>query len=220
MPKSRPKICQNILLVEGKEDLLTIPYLIESHGISWDSDARRAPIWIEQYEGYSNLLQPDVIYTELQSSGLQALGIMIDADEDLANRWQQLRMACLPYISALPNQIPDTGLICNASSGTRFGAWIMPNNQSCGMLETFLSYMIPESGEALWQYSQEVVQEAKKRGALFIDNHLDKANIYTWLAWQKPPGQPFSYALKDRILDPQHSKSQSFVNWFKRLYQL
>lgn len=96
----------------------------------------------------------------------------------------------------------------------------MPDNRISGMLETFLAYLIPEEGDALWEYAQEVATEAKNRGALFISAHQDKANIYTWLAWQKPPGRQLHDAVKFKMLNPKHPKSQTFIQWFKRLYDL
>ena len=89
-----------------------------------------------------------------------------------------------------------------------------------GMLETFLTYMIPEDGATLWQFAQAVTSEAKGKGAVFTELHLDKANIYTWLAWQNPPGRQLHQAIMERILHPNHPNAQRFVTWFKTLYGL
>ena len=56
---------------------------------------------------------------------------------------------------------------------------MMPDNKMCGMLETFLTYMIPDENESIWNYAQTIVMEAKNLGAPFIKNHTDKANIHT-----------------------------------------
>jgi ABC-type glycerol-3-phosphate transport system substrate-binding protein len=97
----------------------------------------------------------------------------------------------------------------------------MPDNQTQGMLETFLKYLVPDERQSLWEYAQEVTQEAKQKGARFKDpHHLDKANIYTWLAWQNPPGRQLHDAVKQKILNPNHPKAQDFVKWFKALYDL
>ena len=99
----------------------------------------------------------------------------------------------------------------------------MPDNKMRGMLETFLTSIIPTGNEPLWQFAQEAAQEAKSKGATFKDTHLDKANIYTWLAWQDPPGlqihEPIKHS-KDQILNPMHPNAQKFVTWFKNLYDL
>ena len=176
---------QKVLLVEGKQDVRVIPELIEANGVDWGT--RKSPVvYIRDYDGYQKLVDPDVISTELQASGLSVLGIMIDADDNPVRRWQSIRSASLKSIPDLPEALPENGLIHTTPNGIKFGIWIMPDNKMRGMLETFLTYMIPTGNEALWQFAQEVAQEAKDKGAVFTDSHLDKVNIYTWLAWQNP----------------------------------
>jgi hypothetical protein len=210
----------NILLVEGKQDLRVIPQLIEANGISWGTP-KQPVVYIRDCGGERSVIDPDVIATELQASGLVALGIMIDADEDPAARWQSLRNASKDRIPDLPETLPETGLIHDAPNGIRFGIWMMPDNRMRGMLETFLAYMIPDGGEALWEFAQATTQDVQQNYAVrFKAAHLDKANIYTWLAWQNPPGQQLHQSIMQRILDPKHSKSQKFVTWFKNLYGL
>jgi hypothetical protein len=210
---------QKVLLVEGKQDVRVIPELIEANGVSWGT--RKSPVvYIRDYDGYQKLVDPDVISTELQASGLSVLGIMIDADDNPLGRWQSIRSASLKSIPDIPEDLPEEGLIHITPSGIKFGIWIMPDNKMYGMLETFLTYMIPIGDEALWHFAQEVAQEAKSKGAVFIDPHLDKANIYTWLAWQNPPGRQLHQAIMERILNPNHPNAQRFVTWFRTLYGL
>ena len=209
----------NKLIVEGEEDKRVIPQLIEANGIPWGETKKEAVVNIEAY-GNDDFADATFISTELKASGLKALGLMIDADDDLNARWQSVRNACLKSIPDIPEQLPATGLIHSTDSGIRFGVWIMPDNQTQGMLETFLTYLIPDESEPLWQYAQEVAKEAQNKGATYIDSHSDKAYIYTWLAWQHPPGRQLHDAVKQKILDPNHPQAQSFVNWFKQLYDL
>jgi len=212
-------IYPKVLLVEGKQDARVIPELIEANGVNW-GNKKNPIVYIRDYNGYQNLVDPDKISTELQASGLTVLGIMIDADDNTMERWQTIRSACLPSIPDIPETLPEEGLIHFASNGIRFGIWIMPDNKMHGMLETFLTYMIPAGNEVLWQLAQQVVQEAKSRGAMFADAHFDKSNIYTWLAWQDPPGRQLHQAIMERLLNPIHPKAQKFVTWFKNLYEL
>lgn len=207
------------LLVEGQDDLRVIPELIEKNGISWGDNKKQAIVLIQDCGGYKNI-DANLISTELQASGLTNLGLIIDADEDLSTRWISIRNACLPSIPEIPEKIPETGLIHITKNKIKFGIWIMPDNQIKGMLETFLAYMIRDEDEVIWQYAQEVVEEAKNIGASFKDSYFDKAKIYTWLAWQKEPGRQLHQAIKYEILNPQHPKAQIFVTWFKSLYDL
>ncbi|NJL56978.1 hypothetical protein HC928_18870 [bacterium] len=209
----------NVLLVEGKQEVRVIPQLVEANGINWGTRANPI-VYLRDYDGYHQIVNSDVITTELQASGLSALGIMIDADDNPQGRWQSIRQACLKSIPDIPEILPEKGLIHITSNTVRFGVWIMPDNKMRGMLETFLAYMLPGENELLWQFSQETTQEAKRKGAPFTDSHYDKANIYTWLSWQNPPGRQLHQAVMERILNPQHPNAQNFISWFKTLYDL
>jgi hypothetical protein len=217
------KIYKNVLMVEGQDELRTIPYLIEANGIEWEPNGQKI-VLIQEYEGFSNLSSPDEITTELQISGREALGIIFDADDNPDGQWQSIKNSCLPSIPDLPESIPAAGLIhiakLNNGREVRFGIWMMPDNKMRGMLETFLAYMIPDQSDRLWKFAQEVSIESKNRGATFKDSYFDKANIYTWLAWQEEPGRQLHQAIKHHILQPQHPKANSFVTWFKDLYCL
>jgi len=221
------------LWVEGATDKRVIPYLMEKNGIQWP---KNPPVFIKDYGGCNclsqKLTEAEYLDTQLQGRGLTHLGIIIDADTESlrsnenqpAGRWQSLRDACLKseYIESLPEEFPSDGLIQKISNNNiKFGIWIMPDNRNQGMLETFLAYLVPENSNQLWQFAQKTAQEAKeKHQASFKEVHRDKANIYTWLAWQDEPGRQLHEAINETIFDATHPKAQDFVNWFKSLYDL
>jgi hypothetical protein len=214
-------IYKNVLLVEGQDEKRTIPELIELNGINWGS-GKNTIVHIKDYEGYENILKPGSISTELKADGIEALGILLDADEQPIDRWIAIRNACRNSnaVSKIPEELPEEGLIIEADNGVRVGIWIMPNNKLPGMLETFLGYLLPTDTSSLWEFAGETIDLAKEQGAPFTEYHRDKARIYSWLAWQKPPGRQLHQAIKERILDPQHPEAQKFVSWFRRLYGL
>ncbi|MGI0480859.1 DUF3226 domain-containing protein [Geminocystis sp. CENA526] len=224
---SKGKIYPNILLVEGDSDKRVIPEFVEKNGINWETSEKQPIVFIKSANGEDKLLDINIIKTELKKSRLQNLGIVIDADNEPKNRIISINNICnlLKEDSdfGLSNNLTQDGFIFRLNSGIKFGIWIMPDNQNQGMLETFLSYLITENNpqnNLLWQYTKQVVQEAKKRGATYKDVHLDKAQIHTWLAWQDEPGRQLHDAIKFKILNPQHPKGQSFFRWFKQLYNL
>lgn len=111
---------KNVLMVEGRQDKFVIPELIEANGVNWGT--RKKPVvFIRDYDGYTKLVNPLEISTALKDSGLEALGIMVDADEYPDQRWQSLRNACLKSIPDLPVELPETGLIHITQDGQRFG---------------------------------------------------------------------------------------------------
>jgi len=212
-----PKIETKKLLVEGAEELRVIPQLMEANGVTWNRGEE--PLNIINCDGVENLLKPKYISAQLKTpNGLTHLGIVIDADEEPDNRWKSLYNACLPNIPNLPQNLPAAGLIITLESGLKFGVWMMPDNQSRGMLETFLAYLVPDNN--LWQYTQNKVIEAKQQGATYRDYHLDKANIHTYLAWQDPPGKQLHDAVKQRILNQSHPQSANFLRWLQELYEI
>ena len=73
------KIYPKKLLVEGAEDKRVIPYLIEANGISWGENKEEAIVLIEVCGSKTELLNRYEISTQLQNSGLSALGLMVDA---------------------------------------------------------------------------------------------------------------------------------------------
>ena len=207
------------MLVEGKDDKFVIAELMKSHGLNFFT--AKDIEWIKPSNGYENLAKDEVIATELLASGLTTLGIIIDADEHPNDRWTSIRNVCLKSIPDLPKDLPENGLIWDAPNDIKFGIWIMPDNKMRGMLETFLANIIPDENQVLWEFAKESVQEAKIRGSKVTPNHIDKANIYTWLAWQEPSGLQISTAVKKRtIFDRTHPNAQKFVTWFKALYEL
>jgi hypothetical protein len=212
-----PKIETKKLLVEGAEELRVIPQLMEANGVTWNRGEE--PLNIINCDGVENLLKPKYISAQLKTpNGLTHLGIIMDADEEPDNRWKSLYNACLPNIPNLPQNLPAEGLIITLESGLKFGVWMMPDNQSRGMLETFLAYLVPDNN--LWQYTQNKVIEAKQQGATYRDYHLDKANIHTYLAWQDPPGKQLHDAVKQRILNQSYPQSANFLRWLQELYEI
>jgi hypothetical protein len=216
---------RKVLLVEGKTEKLVIPEFLEQNGIEWNPTNIGIVIpFIYVCGGYEQLIKPEFIQTQLERRNLTHLGIIIDADEDPENRWISIRNTCLREgIPNLPDNLPERGLIQRVfiesiSKEINFGIWMMPDNKLRGMLETFLTYLVPDEKELLWEYAQQVVQEARNKGATFTEVKEDKANIYTWLAWQNEPGRQLHQAVKEQILNPTHPQSKVFFNWFQQLF--
>lgn len=216
MPEHNP----NRLLVEGEEDKRVIPQLIEANGIPWGERNQKHIVEIKAARGIEKLLEPGRISTELVDETLRRLGILLDADDDPRNCWQRVRKECLEAFPGFPASPQPEGTIVQDAEGKKLGVWIMPDNQSRGMLETFLAYLVPDKFGALWAYAQEVLVEARNRAADYSDAHRDKAAIHTWLAWQDPPGCQLHHAVLQRVLDPRSPLARPFIDWFRRLYEL
>ena len=116
-----------------------------------------------------------------------------------------------------PNNLPTQGYVDELDNNVRIGVWIMPDNQHTGMIETFLTKLVP-ADDPLWAYTLEVTNNAKGKGAPFKEVHHDKAKIHCWLAWQDEPGYQLHEAVKYKLLEPGREEATRFINWFKRLF--
>jgi len=100
----------------------------------------------------------------------------------------------------------------------RVGIWIMPDNQTKGILEDFLRFLVPE-GSALFEHvksSVAAIPQGERRFHLLAE---PKAVIHTWLAWQEEPGKPLGTAITARYLDPDVTQVDVLVSWLNRLYE-
>ena len=206
------------LLVEGDEDKRVIPQLIEANGIPWGETSDTRIIDIEQCDGFENMVKPGVIEIELKASGLEVLGILADANTNAGKRWKVIRKRCTGSFPDIPDELPPTGLIHENKAGLKLGVWLMPDNQSHGMMETFLTFLVPEDSNPVLSYAEAARDEAHTLGAPYKHVHADKAKIHTWLAWQDPPGRQLHNAIIEKLLDPQSPHASPFVRWFRSLF--
>jgi hypothetical protein len=215
MPRANP----NILLVEGDEEKRVIPYLMDEH-VVWGDKEDEWVAEIRSYGGIEDLLDPGNIEPAVRVIGRKAVGIVVDADDQFDSRWQRVRNCCLGIAPDFPEDLPPEGLIHENDQGLRIGVWIMPDNQSRGMLETFLRHLIIPAYADLWAFAQESCTRSRDHGAPYTDPHRDKADIHTYLAWLDPPGRSLHVSVLARALDARLPLGEQFARWFIDLYQL
>lgn len=188
--------------------------------IDWPEDKNHAPVWIEIGNGAEEILRDGYLTTLLKTHGVQTVGVMLDADTKPKGRYERIRNRCIGIFPSLPESLPETGLIVENDEGLRLGAWIMPDNIADGSLETFLRFLVPDDCAHHWKHATDSVAKARALGCGCRDSHIEKAHLYTWLAWQDPPGQYPGIALTKKILNPNAPSAATFVSWFRELYKL
>ena len=198
------------LLVEGPDDQHTITNLLKQHGVNYDALPEGAP-YVESCDGWTRVLEAMPVAVKTYNR----LGVVLDRDFPPENRWHSVRDLLRKQAIAVPDDLPLEGLVV---AGTRpnstVGVWLMPDNQSEGMLEHFLDRLIPQ--DALWDHALDATQEARTKAAPF--RHEIKARVHTWLAWQEPPGQPFGVAITARCFQAAAPEALLFVDWFRRTF--
>lgn len=81
---SKPgKPIRNLIVTEGKNDIYVFHHLLAHYKIE------EGIIDFKSYNGVTTLLE--VLPEQLRASGLERLGIVVDADTDLNARWNSLK---------------------------------------------------------------------------------------------------------------------------------
>lgn len=202
------------LLVEGDDDLHSVVHLMALDGFDWEDESKVRP-YIHAEGGNENLLK--AVPVALKGT-YERIGVILDANTSLADRWAQLKNRSRREGVELPDSPVPGGTICAGSKpGRKFGVWIMPDNASAGALENFLARLVP-SKDPTWTYAGEVAVEARRRGARCLEKDHDKSVLRTWLAWQEEPGLPFGTAIRAQFFDTDSESARSFMAWFNRLF--
>jgi hypothetical protein len=200
---------KKLLLVEGNDDEHVISALCEKHQITENFK-------IINCQGIDNLLER--IPVEFKTSEIETIGITIDADEDLQSRWRHLKNILSTIGFDVPEILPETGLILEKDS-QKTGVWIMPNNDANGMLEDFISFLIPPKDELLPIVHSTLDDIETRQLNKYSIIHKSKAIIHTWLAWQKEPGKPMGLSITKKYLSTNDVTCHNFLEWLNNLFK-
>ena len=202
---------KSVLLVEGKDGEHVLYSLLLHHQVPKVFE-------VVNKEGIDSLLND--LDVEIDRSDLERLGIIVDADTDLSSRWQSLRdrLSSLGY-AAMPDTPHSGGTIVAHEVRPVVGIWLMPDNTLPGMLEHFVSFL-GAADDPLWGIADGCLNEIPDDQRRFSPNHRIKAQIHTWLAWQKEPGTPFGSAITKRYLDANAPHAQQLIAWIRTLFEL
>jgi hypothetical protein len=198
------------LLVESVNDQYVVFHLLKKHGISDDFK-------ITSKDGIDNVFKALRIQLKFQDDEkLERIGIVIDANADLEKRWSELRkiLGGAGYMN-LPDMPSPTGTIIRQDGLPVFGVWLMPNNTIAGILENFIAFLIPEK-DTLWQLAYTTVSGLSEKR--FASKDEIKAQIHTWLAWQKDPGTPMGWSITKGYLNANAPMAHKFIDWLKTLF--
>ena len=188
---------------------------------------------IVQKGGFSELLRS--IPVELAAPGRSALGVVVDANDNPAARWQAVRDRCERRGITLPSEPdpggvvvegrPRVGLCLDDAPITldgapvvvegrpRVGVWLMPDNKSPGQLEDLVAAMIPAE-DVVWRLAQDFVdripEPERPKPAI-------KAQVHAWLA-ARAAARPMGSAIGTGHLDASSPAATSFIGWLNRLF--
>jgi len=199
-----------LLLVEGSDDKHLIKNVARQHKL--DIDAQKE---IRDCEGIEKLLQDLPVFLKTSAG---AIAIVVDADLDVAARWQALAHRLTEAGYQVPPSPPVDGLIL-FDRRPAVGVWLMPDNTLPGSIEDFAKHLIPSTDE-LWPRAISAVEDIPIAARLFSTSAHRKAQIHTYLAWQESPGTPLGLAVTKRYFHTDTELCTRFVQWLRKLKEL
>ncbi len=101
----------------------------------------------------------------------------------------------------------------------KVGVWIMPNNNTNGMLEDFISFLVPENDQLMPIAESTLMEIEKCKLNKYSDIHKSKAKIHTWLAWQEEPGKPMGQSITKKYLTIENECCELFIEWIRKLFE-
>ena len=170
-------------------------------------------------EGVFNYLP--TLLNQFPDGTLVNLAVVVDADSEPNGGYQRTLERVTRIVSPLRYSLssePIGGLIYKHEDGLGdFGLWIMPDNTQEGMLEDWLKQCIHPNEQALFNHAVSVVGELPFPPK-FREIHKTKAEVSTWMAWQKKPGHGLYRAIEDNLLDTDSLLYQKLINWLRHIY--
>lgn len=206
MANGKSSAQERILLVEGTNDKYVVINL-------WRQYYNMSPNFlISDKEGIDNLLQS--IRGEVLNEERTAVGILVDADDCLMNRWQAVADRLKNADITPPLNPTSSGTIIE--SNPRVGVWLMPDNQHPGELEDFIKAMIPPY-DPVWPLSESYIDGIPQEDRKFAAGKTLRAKVNAWLATREDP-RPMGTAIRAGDLDANAQISSSFVNWLQGMF--
>ena len=195
----------NVLLIEGPDDKHVV----------WHLRCKLAPrlrFDCLDKEGYPQLLR--AIPVEMKAPGRQAVGVLMDADDDVAARWRAIRNRVTNTSGTFPTAPLLGGTILPGKP--RVGIWLMPDNQNTGQLEDFVLQLLPAE-DPVWPLAERFVDGIPEVHREFRSQKERRAKIHAWLATRERPRQ-MGAAIGAGSLNATAPAAEALVDWLTALF--
>ncbi len=197
---------ERVLLVEGPDDLHVVDHIRRL-------SQPMPEFCISQKNGVDALIKS--ISLEIKAPGRRAVGILVDADDEVASCWQKVACQIKKAGISPPDSAKPTGTIIE--DWVRVGVWLMPDNVSPGELENFVADMIPQS-DKVWPLSKDYIKSIPADTRPFREGKLLRAKVHAWLATRSEPRKMGS-AIRTGDLDIHTGNATRFVEWLRELFK-
>lgn len=211
-----------ILLVEGESDRAFFELICRRIGL--DNLVTVAPPKEltgshNTKEGVFNYLP--TLLKQLGDGSVVRLAVVVDADSppngDFARARDRITGIVQPFGYTL-NASTSGGLIYKSDDGLAdFGLWVMPDSLSNGLLEDWVKQCLHSDEQGLFGHAVSVVSSLPSPSK-FSPVRLSKAEVATWMAWQRQPGHGLYRAVEDGLIDTGSPLYLALTAWLTHVF--
>lgn len=224
--RPRPRATNGVLLVEGRSDEQVVLHLCNRHS-SFSVEGEFGSEYVElntsSRPSFSVIVKNNdsellkSLRLELSpAAGREVVGIIIDADDDIVKRWDDLRARLAGVSIQLPDKPKPNGTVIKAEGLPHVGIWIMPDNSATGELEDFAQQML-QADDPVWPLSQIYINGIPEEHRKFQPHKLTKAQFHAWLATRARPGL-IGRAIRATDLEIDGPLCRKFIAWLEELF--
>ncbi len=117
-----------------------------------------------------------------------------------------------------PEQIGNGLVFKHSGSLNPFGLLVMSNNLKDGMFEDWIKTAINNAEKPLFDIAIDAVKKLPQP-TKFQSIHQSKAEIATWMAWQRKPADGFNSENKiQELLDFDSEPMKQLIEWLNHIY--
>jgi hypothetical protein len=212
----------NILLVEGESDKAFFSLICKNHGLNTSVRVAHPKDLASSHnskEGVFNHLP--IQLQQLADGQTLRLAVVVDADSDPNGGFEKTRDRVSGILAPFGYQLAGNqaaGLIYQHNNGLAdFGLWIMPDNANAGMLEDWIKQCMDQNEQGLFTHAVTAI-DTLPVPPKFSPIHRSKAEVATWMAWQKKPGHGLYRAIEDGLLDTNSPLYQDLSRWLQHVF--
>ncbi len=170
-------------------------------------------------EGVFNHLP--ILLNQLSDAQITHLAVVVDADsEDNGGGYNRAIDRVTEIVKSYGFTLASDsvgGILFQHDDGLAdFGLWVMPNNCDEGMLEDWIKSCVHSDEHKLFAHAETVVDTLPQ--TKFKSIHISKAEVATWLAWQKQPGHGLYRAVEDQLIDMNSELFLELKDWLTHIY--
>ena len=201
----------NVLLVEGVDDKHVVQHLSEKLALDLE-------FCYSESGGKDALL--DAIPVVLKQAGRRAVGVLMDANDNIDARWQAVRDRLRGSKIALASEPRQEGIFVPGDPNTHlkpsFGVWLMPDNEQAGELEDFVIQLLPK-GDPIWPLAERFINDISQEHREFQPQKENRAKLHAWLATRRRPMKMGS-AIGAGSLDATAPAARALAHWLTALF--